>query len=116
MTALPAPKGTGAAGKALWVAVTEVYELAGHELAVLRSAVVVADRVAALDAVVDRDGVVLDDPKRGPVAHPGLVESRQQRITQARLLTSLRLPDADGAVPQYRGLRGVYSGGARGSA
>ncbi len=61
------------------------------------------------------DGVMLTDPKRGPITHPALVESRQQRLVLARILTALRVPDADGVQPQRRGLRGFY-GGDRGTA
>jgi len=109
-----APRGTGPAGRALWASVVDRFDLTEHERAQLGIAVRVADRVAALDAVVDAEGVILCDPKRGQIAHPALVESRQQRLTLACLLTALRLPDDEGAQPQRRGTRGVYrvSGGA----
>lgn len=104
-----APRGLGPAGKALWVSVTAVYELEVVEKLALTSACIVADRVAALDVIVADEGVVLRDEKRGQIAHPALVESRQQRLVQARLLTALRLPDANDNVPQHRGIRGVYA-------
>jgi hypothetical protein len=114
MTASKAPAGCGAAGRVLWRAVTGRFDLTEPELVQLAIAVRVADRVAALDALVDDQGVTLRDPKRGQIAHPALVESRQQRLTLARLLTALRLPDDEGSQPQRRGTRGVYgvSGGA----
>jgi len=115
-TASPAPKGTGTAGRGLWKSITGGFELELHEKAVLAQAVHVADRIAALDAVVDAEGVMHDDPKRGPVAHPALIESRQQRLALARLLTALRLPDTDDQRPQRRGLRGVYRMGVRSGA
>lgn len=108
MAQLPAPKGVEAAGRALWTAITGTYELEEHELATLAQAVKVADRIAALDVVVDAEGVMYDDPRRGPVAHPALVESRQQRLALARLLTGLRLPDTEDQRPQRRGIRGFY--------
>lgn len=110
------PAGTGQAGTALWESITGGFDLEPHELAQLSSACRVADRVAALDEVVDRDGVMLSDDKRGPVAHPALVESRQQRMALARILSALRLPDAEGQQPQHRGIRGFYRAGARGTA
>lgn len=110
-----APKGLGTAGRSLWSAVTALYELEQHELVMLGGVCVVADRVQALDAVVDADGVVLHTD-RGLVPHPALVEGRQQRITQQRLLSAMRLPNQDGKVPQHRGIRGVYQGGRSGTA
>ena len=42
-------------------------------------------------------------------AHPALVEARQQQIVLARLIASLRIPDADDEQPQRRGAaRGAY--------
>ncbi|MDQ3628435.1 MAG: tyrosine-type recombinase/integrase [Actinomycetota bacterium] len=72
-----------------------------------------------LGAEVRRDGPMVGtgDSRR---AHPAAVESRQQRITLARLLAALRLPAGEagdtraGARPQRRvGARGVY--GIRGT-
>lgn len=116
MSGTAVPQGTGPAGRTLWRSIVGPYDLEPHELAQLRSAVIVADRVAALDAEVDQGGVMITDPKRGPVVHPALVESRQQRLVLARLLAGLRLPDATGVQPQHRGIRGFYAGGDRGTA
>jgi hypothetical protein len=97
------PRGTGAAGRELWRAVTEEFELEAHEHQILRQAVVVADRISALDACVVRDGVLVD----GGRTNPALIESRLQRITLGRLLSILRLPDLDNRRPQHRpGFRG----------
>ena len=71
-----------------------------------------ADACNALQAVVDRDGAVLDSAA-GPRAHPALIELRQCSITLSRLVTALRVPlgDAeDGDRPQLRSIRGVYGG------
>ncbi len=112
-----APDGAGEAGRRLWAAVTGEYDLAEHELALLRQAVSTADLCETLQTVVGEQG-----PLRDGKAHPALVELRQQRILLARLVVALRVPmgDEDGADAgsanrtQYRGLRGVYSikGGA----
>ncbi len=115
---LPAPpKGTRAAGGRLWRAVLTDYELAEHELTLLRQAVRVADVCEQLQHQVDVDGPLLADR-----AHPALVELRQQRILLARLIVALRVPleedeERDGRSAgraQRRGLRGVY--GIRGGA
>ncbi len=108
---LPAPpKGTRAAGRRLWRAVLTDYELAEHELTLLRQAVHVADLCEHLQQRVDNEG-----PLFGDRAHPALVELRQERILLARLIVALRVPlgEEEDAKPaasrsQRRGLRGVY--------
>ena len=113
-----APRGTGPAGRRLWRAVLADYELAEHELILLRQAVRVADLCEDLQRRVDDEGPLLGDR-----AHPALVELRQQRILLARLIVALRVPledeehDARSTArrSQGRGLRGVY-GMTRGGA
>jgi hypothetical protein len=98
------PRGTGPAGRAMWGAISESFDLEPHEVQVLRQVAVVADRIAALDAVVVRDGVILEGR-----ANPALVESRLQRVALGRLLSILRLPDMVDRRPQHRGgFRGHY--------
>lgn len=109
MPAPPPPRGTHAAGRRLWKAVTGDYELAAHELTLLGEAARVADVCHDLQRLVDADGPMVDGR-----AHPGLVELRAQRILLARLLVALRVPigdaeDADSGRSQRRGLRGVYA-------
>lgn len=108
-----APKGSGPAGRRLWRAVVEAFDLAEHELVLLRQAAHVADVCSELQATVDREGLLAAGR-----AHPGLVELRLQRILLARLVVALRVPlgDEDDAPErtQYRGTRGVY--GIRGGA
>jgi len=104
MAETPAPRGTGPAGKAIWAAISRSFDLEPHETQVLRQVAVVADRIAALDAVVVRDGVIVEGR-----THPALVESRLQRVTLGRLLAVLRLPDLEDRRPQRRGgFRGAY--------
>jgi hypothetical protein len=92
------PRGTGPAGKAMWAAISQSFELEPHELQVLGQVAVVADRIEQLDKVVTRDGVLVEGR-----AHPALVESRLQRATLGRLLAVLRLPDLEDKRPQHRG-------------
>ncbi|HET9255488.1 MAG TPA: hypothetical protein VFO16_09830 [Pseudonocardiaceae bacterium] len=92
------PRGTGPAGRALWCAVAESFELEAHEVQVLRQAAVVADRIEQLDKAVTRDGVLVEGR-----AHPALIESRLQRVTLGRLLALLRLADWEDRRPQRRG-------------
>jgi hypothetical protein len=89
----------------LWRAVLTDYQLEEHELVLLRQAVRVADACDALQAIVDRDGLMV-----GGRPHRGLVELRAQQITLARLVVALRVPMGDqGQRSQYRGARGVYA-------
>lgn len=117
MTSTSAPKGLKPAGRRLWRSGLAAFELAEHELSLLRQACAVADLCEGLQVLVDQDGSLLD----GKV-HPALVELRLQRILLARLVVALRVPmgdqeeasnDRSGRL-QHRGTRGVY--GIRGGA
>ncbi|MFN8019834.1 MAG: hypothetical protein U0P45_17200 [Acidimicrobiales bacterium] len=98
----PAPAGTGPSGRRLWRSVTADFDLAEHELALLREAVRTVDQLDALAAVVADAGSMVDTPQ-GPKVHPALVEARQLRLVLARLVASLRVPDEEGEQPQRRG-------------
>ncbi|WP_158887915.1 terminase [Amycolatopsis anabasis] len=105
------PNGTGGAtGRRLWKSVVDEYELDEHELALLVEAVRTVDALSALDADVQRMGVLVESPQ-GRKANPALVEARQQRIALARLLAALRLPsgdEADGRPQRRVGVRGPH--------
>jgi hypothetical protein len=111
------PAGLNASGKRLWRSVSDEYDLEVHEEALLLQAARCADRLDLL-AVEAATGDITTVNHRGDlVAHPALVESRQQAICLTRLIASLRLPSGEeaGSVrPQRRGAsRGAY--GIRGS-
>ncbi|MER7459217.1 hypothetical protein [Micromonospora sp. NPDC126480] len=115
MSAPAAPRGLGTAGRRLWKAVVEEFDLTEQELALLRQAARTADLCDRLQAVVDEEGPMVAAKDDGTRAHPALVELRQQRITLARLLVALRVPigeDEEPARTQRRGIRGVYRGAA----
>jgi hypothetical protein len=107
------PMGAGPAGRRLWRSVLSEFDLAEHELALLRQAVHVADLCEQLRATVDREGALLDSR-----THPAMTELRQQRVLLARLVVALRVPLGEQKSgpqrTQYRGTRGVY--GIRGLA
>jgi hypothetical protein len=110
------PAGAGEAGRRLWRTVLGEFELAEHELVLLRQAVRVADTCAALQGVVEAEGALTTSRLGEPKAHPALVELRAQQVLLARLVVALRVPLGDqeeaGAGSsrlQRRGLRGVYS-------
>ena len=111
------PRGCGAAGRKLWRAVLTQYELEDHEAALLERACRVADTCADLQVVVDAEGVMSTNRFGDPIAHPALVELRQQSIVLARLIVALRVPlgeddasskHAPGRAP-VRSLRGVHA-------
>jgi hypothetical protein len=109
--AVKAPVGLAAAGRKLWTSVTGDYVLDEHESRLLLEACRTVDLLDGLEEAVRRDGPLLSSPQ-GQRAHPAAVEARQQRITLARLLAALRLPDEEAAGrPGHRpaGARGVYA-------
>ncbi len=102
----------GPGGGRLWAEVLGRYELDEHERALLLQAARTVDVLDDLAAVTAAEGPL------SPIGdvHPAVVEARQQRLTLARLIASLRLPeDALDGRPQRRGgARGSY--GVRGVA
>jgi hypothetical protein len=93
--------------------VTADFELAEHELALLRELAFTADACADLEEVVRAEGRMVTDHLGNSRVNPAYVELRQSRILFARLLTALRVPlgedQGDDARPQSRpGMRGVY--------
>ncbi|MEJ7894371.1 MAG: P27 family phage terminase small subunit [Solirubrobacteraceae bacterium] len=97
--ALPKPpKGLCVAGTALWRAIhgglPATMELDERETAVLGLACRQADDVAALEAVLARDGVVVEGSSGQPRLSGVVSELRQARLATAKLLGELQLPDA----------------------
>lgn len=107
-----APAGLGPSGSKLWRSVLDVYDLDEHEELLLLQACRCADRLDALAAVVADSGPLTTTSKGDVATHPAVVEGRQQSLTLARLLASLRMPSGDEAEmsrPQRRGAaRGSY--------
>ncbi len=100
-----APRGLKMGGKRLWNAVTGDFDLAEHEQSVLLEACRTVDALDELQAIIKAEGVTNASPQ-GVRAHPALVEARQQRVTLAKLVASLRIPLDDeqstGRLPQQR--------------
>lgn len=115
MTGSPArpPKGLGASGRRLWTAALSVYDFDVHEELLLLQACRCADRLDRLAVEADSTARTVTNAKGDQLAHPAVVESRQQSLVLARLLASLRMPsgetDAGLVRPQRRGAaRGSY--------
>lgn len=111
-----APKGAGPAGRRLWRSIVADFDLAEHELSLLRRAVHIADVCADLERIVADEGLIIRAQSGDLRTHPAAVELRQQSILLARLVVALRVPlgeqdDTAGAVPgggQLRAVRGAY--------
>lgn len=91
--AIAAPRSLKAAGRKLWKATVEAYELRQDEQEVLRSACAEADLIVRMeDELADADLTVKGSMGQ-LVPHPLVTELRQHRATQAALLRGLKLPD-----------------------
>jgi hypothetical protein len=109
------PEGLGRGGRKLWRAILRDFELGEHERLMLREACFTADTCEALLGVIAEQGPTVTNHLGGVSAHPALRELRQQRLCLARMIVCLRVPLGDedsGDRTQYRGIRGVYTGGA----
>ncbi|HVB77231.1 MAG TPA: hypothetical protein VNI34_05445 [Candidatus Nitrosotalea sp.] len=107
-----APAGLAVAGRKLWRAVTDEYDLLAHEELLLLQACRCADHLDRLADEATHGTVTVENFRGDQVANPAMVEARQQSITLSRLLASLRLPsgEEEGEFrPQRRGAsRGTY--------
>jgi phage terminase small subunit len=94
------PGGLEASGRALWRAVTaEVpgdWQLDARDLAILEAACRQADDVAALEAAVSRDGVMVEGAAGQRRLNGAVSELRQARLALGRLLGQVDLPDERG--------------------
>lgn len=114
-----APRNLARNGRRLWRSVVSEYDLCEHELALLAAACRTVDRLEDVATALESSELTTRNARGDTVAHPLLVEQRQQGIALARLLASLRLPSGENEDhvlqrPQHRGAaRGAY--GIRGS-
>lgn len=107
---MPVPAGLGVSGRRLWRSLADAFELDVHEQLLLIEACRCADRLDRLDAESAAGPVTVQNHRGDQVAHPAMVESRQQAIVLSRLLASLRMPSGEADQrPQRRGAaRGTY--------
>lgn len=112
----PPPKGSGRSGRKLWTAIMSELDLDTHEELLLLQAIRAVDRLDLMAVELENAPLTVQNSKGDMVAHPLIVESRQQSLTLARLMASLRLPSGlseggedDLDRPQRRGAaRGSY--------
>ena len=94
----PKPPSTlGRAGRALWRSIQNDLEadwqLDSRELHSLWQACRSEDHLARLDAIVSEEGAVVEGSRGQVTVHPCLVEARQLRMVQLKLLAVLELAD-----------------------
>ena len=91
------PTSLGKAGRALWRSIQADleagWELDARELHLLERSCRTADDLARLDAIVDKEGATIEGSRGQTVVHPALVEARQLRLVQLRLLSPIELAD-----------------------
>lgn len=103
--AVPVPRGLKAAGRKLWKATTDKYEMREDELVTLKAACAEADLIDRMEKELQTESLTVEGSMGQLVAHPLVQELRQHRATMARLLIGLKLPDDDsgmGGVNQQR--------------
>lgn len=104
MTRPKTPQGLKTAGKRLWRRVLDDFELDEHEESVLLQACRIVDLLDRLQSVIDAEPVIVTSPQ-GAKTHPAVVEFRQQAVTLAKCMASLRIPmgeEEPGGRPQQR--------------
>jgi phage terminase small subunit len=110
---LPAPpKHLAAPSQQLWRQTVEAYELAPHELKLLRLALEALDRCEQARRAIRRHGMVHLDRWDKPVARPEVKIEADSRAAFARLMTQLGLPEEDDPAASWgrpkRGRGGRY--------
>lgn len=92
------PAGLGAAGKRVWSAVLDRFEMEAHELELVESACRCRDMIARLEADLAESLYVTGSMGQQRLS-PAVAELRQHRAAFSRLMADLALPvDEDGAA------------------
>ena len=91
------PTALGKAGRALWRSILgdleDGWELDARELHILERACRTQDDLALLEEQVDEIGAVVEGSRGQVVVNPALVEARQLRLVQLRLLSVIEMAD-----------------------
>jgi uncharacterized protein with von Willebrand factor type A (vWA) domain len=99
------PAGLGKAGKRVWGSILREFQLDARELLVLEQAGAQADAVEALELEIASAGLVSRGSRGQPRLSPTVSELRQARLSVAKLLRDLALPDRDGGTATTRRAR-----------
>lgn len=89
------PARLGTQGARFWQQVAGEYELRPDEIVLLETACRTLDTIAQLDAAMAGEPLTTRGSLGQLREHPLLSEARQQRMTLARLLRQLALPEPD---------------------
>jgi hypothetical protein len=89
------PANLGAAGAALWAHTTTEYLLEPSEVPMLEAACRQADDVAALEAAIERDGLIVAGSAGQPRLNAAVTEVRQGRIALQKLIGAIAFPNPD---------------------
>lgn len=92
MTAPKPPPGLSTAGTSLWRRLSTAFDFAEHELALLEVTCHQADDVAALEAAIKRDGMIVAGSTGQQRLNGAVTEVRQGRLALGKLLAQLALP------------------------
>ena len=116
--ALPRGLVPGGPGRRFFRDMAAEYAFDTREAVLLAQAARLLDEVAALRALVAKDGELIAGSRGQLVAHPGLIESRLRVEALNRLLSGLDLPPANATADQPGGysiasLRGRRAADAR---
>jgi|GEM_PF-1258380 len=90
-----APPRLGRAGRKLWADIVTGWELDSRELAQLTAACRQADDAENLEAILARDGMVVEGSSGQPRMSAIVTELRQSRLALSKMLLDLRLPSSD---------------------
>src|SRR5690606_23269726 len=98
---------------ALWRQLLDEYDLAAHELKLLRLALEAYDRCNQARRALRRHGLTFEDRFGRPVPRPEVKIEADSRAAFARLMAQLGLPDPEEPEPAYgrprRDRRGRYA-------
>lgn len=89
------PDGFGPGGRRLWERITGDYELRPDERRILEDACREVDLIDRMQDALRGGELMVRGSQGQKVASPLVTELRQHRAVVARLLSSLKLPDAD---------------------
>src|SRR6266702_4929511 len=84
------PQGAGPAGRRLWRAVQQDFEVSGADEEILRQAVTIADEIEALRPMITL-GPFIKDKDGQPKPNPASVQHRHLSIVLARLLAAIQV-------------------------
>jgi P27 family predicted phage terminase small subunit len=83
------PSRLGKEGRAFWRRMVEVYVFETAALAILEEACVVADRLAASEALIAENGLVISNSRGDTVPNPAVSIARDARGLLLRLVKAL---------------------------